>query len=388
MAGIHAHLVDALHARDGDGRLAEGGEQVLGGETSGDRCQLLVQRRHVGDAAGIRLIGRIGQAFETGQGQKALPLDVVAQRDVHEAIRGWEHAHRSEELVSVAPARHGSAEGAGHGDRLCEPGRGGVDHGHVDAGPFAGECPLVQRLHQLTVGVLAGAHVGQRDAHHLRVAARLAGEVHETPARLQNRIVGGLVAVRPEPGDAQPDEVGLDRAQGLVVHPQRRVVLGQLVRGKDVHIEFHDHAFQELLRTRILQIEGHRLLAAVDRKEITAHAVFALDEGMTDHAVRIAEFGVLEADNPHAVLRQTIGEIREHRRLLETQHGEVGEDVRRRAGGHTMPSVSGSMAGRKTCPWTSPGLSCAAPWARTSARIGYAPERCRCGRARRPSRTG
>ena len=83
----------------------------------------------------------------------------------------------------------------------------------------------------------ARGEIGNRDAHPHGAIPRLSGDGHETAQPLgylvqpRPRAVGALL---PEAGDAPVDDARVDRATGLVIHPQAVLHVGPVVFDDDV----------------------------------------------------------------------------------------------------------------------------------------------------------
>jgi hypothetical protein len=200
------------------------------------------------------------------------------------------------------------------------------DSNMVDAGAFARRLSLEERFHKLAVAVDAGPHVRQRNADHLGVAFGFAGHFHETRSGLEDRVIGRLVAVRPESGHPKPDDVGLQRFHGFIIDAQLLVVSGKLVRRKNVDFEFLDQAVKNLLAFRIRQVEAERFLARVDAQEIGIHAIFAQDV-ISDQSVGVPVDRVFQPVDLHPVLGQSEGQIGQDRGLFQRQNRDVLEYI-------------------------------------------------------------
>src|SRR5438034_6176720 len=68
---------------------------------------------------------------------------------------------------------------------------------------------------------------------------------YTTLFRSEDRIVGGLIVIGPEAGDADPDQVGLDGSERGVVDAELGVAPRALVRGEDVHAQRLDELRSE-----------------------------------------------------------------------------------------------------------------------------------------------
>src|SRR5438034_11327937 len=95
---------------------------------------------------------------------------------------------------------------------------------------------------------------------------------YTTLFRLEDRIVGGLIVIGPETGDADPDQVGLDGSERGVVDAELGVAPRALVRGEDVHAQRLDELPEHLAPLGLGEVQRDRLLAEVVRQEIAPHA--------------------------------------------------------------------------------------------------------------------
>ncbi len=137
--------------------------------------------------------------------------------------------------MGIAPAGERSPQtGKGNGNRY--PGQGRFVHGHIHAGTLTGDLSLVKRLHDQPVTVFTGAHVRKRNTGYIGFTFLLTRQIHQTRSGLQNRIIGGLIALRSETRNAQPDDIRLERLYGFVIDPQFFIVAGKLVGGKNVDL--------------------------------------------------------------------------------------------------------------------------------------------------------
>src|SRR5438132_11380531 len=183
---------------------------------------------------------------------------------------------------------------------------------------------MIEGPHDRAVAVLGGAEVHHRQPERHRRAVGLTGQLHEPGARLEDRVVGGLVVIGAETGDAEPDEVGLDGPERGVVDAELGVAPRTLVRREDVHAERPDELLEDQAPLGLAEVQRDGFLATVVRQEIAPHVGLA-QHVLADESVRIRALGALDADHPGAVARQPIGEEREDRRLLERENRDTLE---------------------------------------------------------------
>ena len=192
-----------------------------------------------------------------------------------------------------------------------------------------------------TVGIDAGEDVGIGDADLLRLAVRLAGQVHDAAHPLDHQVVAGAVrigAVLAEAGDRAIDEPRIDLPQALVVE-------AVLLQPADLEVLDHDigvrgeppHQRPPLLR---LEIGGDRPLAAIAGVEIGGRqrlAVAPFDEGRPPGARVVARARALDLHDIGAEIGQKLpgpgagedaGEL-EHAQAVERRsHGTVKSGLR------------------------------------------------------------
>src|SRR5947209_14652007 len=188
---------------------------------------------------------------------------------------------------------------------------------------------MIERLHDRAVAVLGGAEVHHRQPERHRRAVGLTGQLHEPRARLEDRVVGGLVVIGAEAGDAEPDQVGLDGPERRVVDAELRVAPRTLVRREDVHVQRLEELPEHLAALGLAEVQRDRFLPAVVRQEIAAHPGLA-QHVAADEPVRVGLLGVLDADHASAVAREPVGEERQDRRLLEREDRDALEGPRHR----------------------------------------------------------
>ena len=162
-------------------------------------------------------------------------------------------------------------------------------------------------------GEQAGGNVADRGADAGRRTAGMAGHRHDPAHRLDDHVVGRLAAVRS--GVAEAGHRGIDQARETGVqgspavaelrHHARPVVLDQHVGARQQRLE-HRAAVVGF------EVEGDRLLAAVDRGEIGRLAVLE----RPDVAAVVARARHLDLDDARAEVAQ------HHRRV------GAGEDAR------------------------------------------------------------
>ena len=115
----------------------------------------------------------------------------------------------------------GIAEPAGRlaGDEIVhrlvgEHGDLGVEQGHVDMAAGPGRLAAAQGREDRVGGVEAGEDVGEGDAGLLRLAVRIAGQVHDPAHALDDEVIAGACGIGAglaEAGDRAIDEPRIER---------------------------------------------------------------------------------------------------------------------------------------------------------------------------------
>ena len=125
----------------------------------------------------------------------------------------------------------------------------------------------------------AGGQVGHGDADAHRALTGQAGDRHQTAEALGDLIVAGAVAIGAalaEAGDAGVDDPRVDRAERLVVDAEAVLHVGPEVL--DDHVGAGGELLEDLDAARVLEVERHRPLVAVQvlEVELVAREVFLL----------------------------------------------------------------------------------------------------------------
>ena len=182
--------------------------------------------------------------------------------------------------------------------------------------------------------MFARAQIHHRQAEDHRVAMRVARQLHETRARLQDGIVRRFVARRSKTRDAHPDQIGFDRAQRFVINAELFIRIGALIRGEDVNRRFADQAMQDAPPSFVEQVQGDGFLPQIVRQEVGVHSRLEACLGVrvaqhlrTHPTVRVAARRRLKADDPHPIHDQFQGHIRKRRRLFEREDSERVEGI-------------------------------------------------------------
>ena len=176
----------------------------------------------------------------------------------------------------------------------------------------AGAFPLGQRRLDADHPVKPGEDVDPGHAHLLRLAPRLAGQVHDPAHPLDQEIIARLARPRPvlaEAGDRGIDQPRVRRRKALVVEaealePAHLEVL-------DHHVGGGDQLFQPGEVVRVAEVAGDRGLAAVGGVEIGRHPLGSpvgarpVEEGRAP-AAGVVALGRLDLDDLGAQIGQRL----------------------------------------------------------------------------------
>src|SRR6266480_605655 len=250
-------------------------------------------RRH-GGVAGIS-----GELRPAGELAEACELAVVADRKYHVAVGGGERFVGHDVCVRVSVASRDFSGGEVVQDLVRAKGDDGVEQGEVDVLPDAGA---------------------------------LAGDAHEAPHALEDEVVSGAVRARAglaEPRDRAVDDVRIDSPQILVGEPVFCEAADLVVL--EEHVALRRELARDTLAFGLRDVERHRLLAAVHRKEIRRFArlpaVLVLEEGGAPTARVVARPGTLDLEH----FRSEVGEILRCPGPGENAREIENADVRERA---------------------------------------------------------
>src|SRR5437899_298386 len=285
-----------------------------------------------GGIAGIRR--KLGPACDPAETRE---LAVVAHGEDEMAVGGSEHFVGHDVRVRVAVAPRDLSRGEIVQDLVRAEGDDGVEQGEVDVLPDAGALAVRDGRRDCEARVHPGADVGDGDPHFRRTAPRLAvalaGDAHQPAHALEDEVVARTVragAGLAEPGDRAVDDARIDSPQigvseTVFCEAADLVVLEQ-------HVALRGERARDALAVGLRDVERHRLLAAVHRKEIGRFArlpaVLVLEEGRAPAARVVARPGAFDLEH----FRAEVGEILrcpgpgENARKIE--NSDVGERAR------------------------------------------------------------
>ena len=153
------------------------------------------------DAVGVAHEARIGRELRRAEHcDKARELRIVADGDDDVAVGDRKHLVGHDVRMRVAhPARRHARDEIAH--RLVgEHADLRVEERHVDMAPSPGLVAAPERGEDRDRGIDPGENVGIGDADLLRLAVRLAGQVHDAAHALDHEVVAGARAHRGRPG--------------------------------------------------------------------------------------------------------------------------------------------------------------------------------------------
>ena len=178
-----------------------------------------------------------------------------------------------------------------------------VEQCHVDVLPLARACAAGERRLDRDDAVEPGEEIGDGDTGLLRLAVRLAGELHDAAEALDHEVVAGLRrpgSVLPEARDRAVDEAGVRRAHALVIEPEAHEAADAEVL--DHHVRAADQALDEGEIVRVGEVGDDRALAAVAGVEVGGGAV---DEGGSP-AARVVALRGLDLDDVGAEIGERL----------------------------------------------------------------------------------
>src|SRR6266480_1649215 len=287
-------------------------------------------RRH-GGVAGIS--GELRPARDFAEARE---LAVVADRKDEVAVGGGEHFVGHHVCVRVSVASRDLSRGEIVQDLVRAESDDGVEQGEVDVLPDAGALAVRDRRRDGEARVHPGEDIGDGDPDFLRTASRLAvalaGDAHEAPHALEDEVVSGAVCARAglaEPRDRAVNDVRIDSPQILVGEPVFCEAADLVVL--EEHVALRRELARDTLAFGLRDVERHRLLAAVHRKEIRRFArlpsVLVLEEGGAPTARVVARPGTLDLEH----FRSEVGEILRCPGPGENAREIENADVRERA---------------------------------------------------------
>ena len=149
-------------------------------------------------------------------------------------------------------------------------------------------------------------HIRQGNTHGLGGPSSLTGHLHKPGPGLKDRIVGAFIAVRSEPGYTQPDDILLDRLERFIIDSEFFIIPGKLIGRKNIGVQLLYQGIKDLPPFRLSQIQRQGLFAGIDAEEIGIHPFLAKDI-FADQPVGIPINGMLQPDDLHAIVRQSVG---------------------------------------------------------------------------------
>src|SRR2546430_4132207 len=204
-----------------------------------------------------------------------------------------------------------------------------ADHRRVDDLALAGALTRVQGGGDRERGEHARDHVRLRDADHDRIAPGLAGEAHDPAHSLHDEVVRGPRATRtvlPEPADVAQDRARIDPAHAFVGKAEARERAGTEVLDDDV--AFLDEPLEHALAVRILEVDGHAALVAIDREVVRGDP---LDAGRRPLTCLVTRPGHLDLDHVRAVIAEHERAVRPRQRAREIEDAYAVERARWRS---------------------------------------------------------
>src|SRR3954454_74322 len=352
------HLADAVEAGAGNPRVVECADRIVDGEL----CHCLrdrdVDRLAVADPRDVgRELGIGGQVRPVEDiRRESRPLAIVLDAEDHLVpISGRVGVVRRDDGMRRAGPRWVLARVLGDVQRVTHPLDKRVEHRDLEGRGLTGAVPVDEGREDVAGGIHPGGDVGDRDAGLGRVVG-CAGDGHEAGLALHEQVVGALVPERTgravaghrahdESRAAGAQQVGtetepLDRARAEVVQEDVRLL---------------EQPVEHVTAPSALEVEGHRLLAAVEPDEVAAQPTHR----MVVAAGEVTAVGAFELDDPGAEVGQMPrGERRGHR-LLDSADEHAVERQRSHAcaGGSSGKTSGVTRRGRSS--WVSRPITAA-----------------------------
>ena len=226
--------------------------------------------RPIANPRRVRRVGRIdGKLLEPQHPAKRGKLTVVAAGDDHVTVRRRKDLVGHDVRICISnPA--GRLAGGEIVHRLVrQDGHPAIEKRKVDMLAPARPCPLCKSRLDPDHAIQPGEDVYPGDAHLLRLALGLAGQVHDPAHPLDQEVVarkGGHRAGLPETRHRGIDQARIDRSNALVIKPE----LSQAAELEvlDHHVRLGDELLDAGKIVGISEIAGDGLLAAVRAVEI------------------------------------------------------------------------------------------------------------------------
>jgi len=292
-------LGEVLHFAARHARGVEQGDPVVAGCLAHPRID---QRLELGAAAeplGVAgVAGIVEQRLEVEGSEELAHHRIVAGGDRNLAVGRLEEAVGGDERVAVAGAHRQFAGGEVFAAEKRHEGENTVQKGGLDVLALAVQVAGAQGADDAEGGIEAADEVGDRLARAQRRLALLAVDAHEAAHRLDDEVEGRKLghgagaAVAVDAGGHQPRVQGIE--PGPIEAHLRQDARAEIL---DQHVGFPDQLGQECPALVAIEIEGHRLLVAIEGGEEPAQPFH--QRALLAHRVTLAGWFDLDDLRPH-----------------------------------------------------------------------------------------
>ncbi len=324
---IGEEVGDRIDRPGGNDRLLEGGDEVVASPAAGLRREFARQIGSVRNARGVGPKALVGGQRIEAEGRAQTPkLRIVANRHDHIAVGDRKGLIGGDVRVRVAHAARRDARGQIVHRLVGEHRAHRVEEGEVDLLSAPAALALDQRRFDCDHAVEPGEEVADRDADLLRLAVRVAGDVHVAGHALDEEIVSralGVGAGLAEAGDRTIDEARIEALQAPVVEAKLRKAADLEIL--DQHVRARREAPHDLAPALGREVGDDRALAAVAAVKIRGRPLAAgLDERRAPAAGVIA-FRALDLDDVGAEVRQRLPDPGTGENARELDDADPGE---------------------------------------------------------------
>src|SRR5260221_444152 len=247
--------------------LAEDLDPGSGRLAAEDPVELAAQLGVVGVAQIVRREARVGRQVVAPECDAQFePQPVIAGGDDDVPVRRRKRLEGGDRRVARS---HRSGDLAGRRvahDRVLEQRELAVENGDVDLGRLAAPLAMVERGIDGDRRIEPGAEVADRGADAGRRRARMAGDAHDAAEALDDHVVGGLSGRRAGMAEARRRRIDQPRKAPVQALPAIAELLHRAgTEILDDDIGAREQRVEDALVRLVLEIDGDRFLAAVDR---------------------------------------------------------------------------------------------------------------------------
>ena len=264
------HFVHREHRAGGHAGFLQHRHPVPGGPGAEALAQNPIERRQV-----LHARGRVGEARVLGERlqvedvEQPAPVGLVGGAERDPAVGGLERLIGRIERMGRAERARRLTRSEGEGRLPVGHDDAGLEQGGVDPLAATARVPLIEGRQHADGTEQAGDDVGHgRAALQRRPVGALAGDAHEAAHGLGHQVEAAAIA--PRAGEAVAGDRAIDQAWIALFQPglseaEARQHAGPVVL--DEHVGPGEQAVQHRLAMRRLEVEGERVLVAVDGHE-------------------------------------------------------------------------------------------------------------------------